>query len=259
MSRCPPPILEDVHIGRRLAAFGHWVTNRAWSRAGAVAQVLATHPARRALGMGTRVAMLLAGSCTIAVSVSFLLWNDFGPGPLDVFIGALRNLTGLPLMFAVWMTIGTLSVVAWALGRRPGFGTLIGPLITGPVMQLCLSLLERYGAPQHLAAKVVVHLLAIGSLGVGAGLVINAGLGSGTGELLAAAASDRSGRPEPRMRMLIESTWLVLGVVLGGPIGLGTVLVALAIGPSVARGHRMVGSVLTVSRRQLTEARLALA
>ena len=60
------------------------------------------------------------------------------------------------------------------------------------------------------------------------------------------------------MRMLIESTWLVLGVVLGGPIGLGTVLVALAIGPSVARGHRMVGSVLTVSRRQLTEARLAL-
>jgi uncharacterized protein len=247
-----------VHIGNRLSALGHWVINRAWTRAGAVAQVLATHPARRALGLSTRVAMLLAGSSTIAVSVAFLLWNDFGPGPLDVFIGALRNMTGLPLMFAVWITIGSLSVLAWSLGRRPGFGTLIGPLITGPVMQVALSLLERFESPEHLVTKILVHLLAIGTLGVGAGLVINAGLGSGTGELLAAAASDHSGRPEPRMRMLIESTWLVLGVVLGGPIGLGTVLVALAIGPSVARGHRMVGTALTASRRQITEARLAL-
>ena len=247
-----------MHFRRRFSAFGHWVTSRAWSRAGAVAQVLATHPARRALGLSTRVVMLLAGSSTIAVSVAFLLWNDFGPGPLDVFIGALRNLTGLPLMFAVWLTIGSLAAVAWALGRRPGFGTLIGPLVTGPVMQLVLSLLQRYDAPQHLVAKVAVHLLAIGTLGVGAGLVINAGLGSGTGELLAAAASDRSGRPEPRMRMLIESAWLVLGVLLGGPIGLGTVLVALAIGPSVARGHRVVGSAVSASRRQLSEARLAI-
>jgi uncharacterized membrane protein YczE len=89
--------------------------------------------------------------------------------------------------------------------------------------------------------------------------VINAGLGAGTGKLLAAAASDRSGRPEPRMRLLFESTWLVMGALLGGPYGLGTVLVALAIGPSVARGHHMVSTALTAGRRRLSDARFAVA
>lgn len=221
--------------------------------------MLATHPARRALGLGTRIAMLLAGTVTIGASVAVLLWNDFGPGPLDVFIGAVRTLTGLPLMVAVWLTIGSLAVIAWALGRRPGVGTLVGPLVTGPIMQFVLTVLERYPSPDYLVEKIVVHLLAIGLIGVGAGLVINAGLGAGTGELLAAAASDRSGRPEPRMRLLFESTWLVMGALLGGPYGLGTVLVALAIGPSVARGHRMVSTALTIGRRRLSDARFAVA
>lgn len=202
--------------------------------------------------------MLLAGSATIAISVAVLLWNDFGPGPLDVFIGALRALTGLPLMVAVWLTIGTLTAIAWALGRRPGLGTIVGPIVTGPVMQVAVSALERFDSPDHLIEKVVVHLVAIGAVGVGAGTVIAAGLGAGTGELLAAAASDRSGRPQPRVRLLFEVTWLLLGVLLGGPIGLGTVIVALAIGPSVAHGHRLVDATITASRRQLSEARLAL-
>ena len=224
-----------------------------------MAEALATSPARRALGLGTRIVMLLAGTAIIGTCVAVLLWNDFGPGPLDVFIGAIRHITGLPLMLAVWLTIGSLAALAWALGRRPGFGTLVGPLVTGPIMQVVLSLLQRFDAPEHLVVKVVVHLLAIGAVGVGAGLVITAGLGSGTGELLAAAASDRSGRPEPRMRLLFESTWLLLGVVLGGPMGLGTVIVALSIGPSVARGHRMVDTAVTTSRRRLSDARFALA
>lgn len=235
------------------------MTRRAWSRAGAIAEVLATHPARRALGLGTRIVMLLAGSVTIAVGVALLLWNDFGPGPLDVFIVGMRDRTGLPLMVAVWLTIGSLAVFAWALGRRPGVGTLVGPLITGPVIQASLHLLERHPAFDPLPAKIAVHLVALAAIGVGAGLVITAGLGAGTGELLAAAASDRSGRPEPRMRMMFESTWLVAGVLLGGPIGLGTVLVALAIGPAVAHGHRMVDGAVTSGRRRLSDARFALA
>ena len=53
------------------------------------------------------------------------------------------------------------------------------------------------------------------------------------------------------MRLAFEATWVVLGVALGGPIGIGTVLVALLIGPAVARGHRLVEAVVVTSRRQL--------
>lgn len=238
---------------------GRWASHRAWSRAGAVADVLATSPARRAIGYGTRFAMMLAGTVLVGTSVALMLWNQFGPGPLDVFIGAVRNITGLPLMVAVWLTIGSMSALAWVLGRRPGIGTLLGPLVAGPVIQIALAWMQRVDAPDHVLAKVVVHAVALAGIGIGAGLVIDAGLGAGTGELLAGAAADRLGRPEPYVRLACESTWLVLGVVLGGPIGLGTVIVTLAIGPSVARGHRMVSTASAAGRRRLSDARFALA
>lgn len=253
------PILEDVHVNERLTTAGDWLSRRAWSRAGAIAEVLAGSPLRRALSLGTRVMLFAFGAVTIASSVALMLWNQFGPGPLDVFIGAVRSRTGLPLMFAVWMTVGSLMVLAWALGRRPGLGTVAGPLVVGPVMQVVLTQLQHVAAPSHLVVKVVVHVVAIATVGVGAGALIVSGLGAGTGELLAAAASDRTGRPEPHVRLAFEATWLISGVVLGGPIGLGTVLVAVAIGPSVAHGHRMVDRAVTSSRRQISEARFALA
>ena len=63
-------------------------------------------------------------------------------------------------VFAVSMSTGTLSLVACALGRRPGFGTLIGPVITGPGVQVALSLLERdYEA--ELTASQVLDLSAM--------------------------------------------------------------------------------------------------
>jgi len=235
------------------------MSHRAWSRAGAIADVLAKHPARRALGLGTRVVMMLAGTVLVGLSVAMLLWNDFGPGPLDVFVGAVRHISGLPLMVAVWLTIGSMSALAWLLGRRPGIGTLIGPFIAGPVMQLGLDWLGRFDSPEHLVTKAAVHLVAIGGIGLGAGLVIDAGLGAGTGELLAAATADRVRRPEPQVRLLLESTWLIAGALLGGPYGLGTVLVALTIGPSVARGHRFVSGAVATGRRRLSDARFALA
>jgi uncharacterized protein len=229
-----------------------WATGRPWSRAGAVAAILATGAPRRVLAATTRVALLLAGSAAIGVAVGVMLWNDFGPGPLDVFIGAVRTRTGLPLAVAVWAVVGAMGAIAWVLGRRPGIGTLVGPLIAGPVMQATVALLEPTDAPGSLVVHVLVHAAAIAVLGFGAGALIVSGLGAGTGELLAAAASDRSGRPETGVRFACEAAWLVLGVALGGPIGLGTVLVAAFIGPSVAHGYRRIDSIVAGSLRQLT-------
>ena len=60
------------------------------------------------------------------------------------------------------------------------------------------------------------------------------------------------------MRLMFEVTYLTVGALLGGPIGLGTVLVALGIGPSVARGRRIVSTGIANSRRQLSAAYWAL-
>jgi uncharacterized membrane protein YczE len=227
-------------------------------RVGTLVDPFVVGRARRPAAIALRIALHAAGSLVIATCVAVMLWNDFGAGPLDVFIGALRDRTGLPLAVSVWITLGALMLVAWALGRRPGMGTVVGPFVVGPAMQFVLTNLERFDPPQWIVARVAIHLAAVGIVGFGAGAVMAARLGWSTGELLAAAASDRSGRPEQRMRLLFEVTYLAVGGLLGGPIGLGTVLVALCIGPSVANGREWVARGVAASRRQLGAAYAAL-
>ena len=60
------------------------------------------------------------------------------------------------------------------------------------------------------------------------------------------------------MRLMFEGSFLAVGGMLGGPIGLGTVLIALCIGPSVARGRRTVATGIAASRRQVSAAYWAL-
>lgn len=248
------PILLDVNARDRLRALGNWASSRAWSRAGAIAQVLATGTPRRVAARTSQVTLFAIGSVLIGASVAVMLWNQLGPGPLDVFIGAVRVRTGLPLTLAVWLTVFSMLAFAWVLGRRPGWGSVAGPVVVGPVMQLVLTQLQQVDHPSSIAPRIAVHVGAIAFIGLGAGAMISSGLGAGSGELLAAAASDRSGHPEPRVRAAFELSWLVLGVALGGPIGLGTVIAAFIIGPAVAHGHRAVESLVGLSRRQLSYA-----
>lgn len=213
--------------------------------------MLASGPTRRALGLTTRIGLLLAGSALIGLAVAVMLWGELGPGPLDVMITAVRDRTGLALAPAMWLTIAALTVVATALGRRPGSGTLLAPLLIGPVAQGALDVLGAVEHPGPPIVRMLVHAAAIGLAGVGAGALIVSGLGAGTGELLAAAASDRSGQPEPRVRFAFEAAFVVFGVALGGPIGWGTVLVVLLIGPAVAFGFRTVDGAVAAARTRL--------
>ena len=230
---------------------GSWASSRTWSRAGAIAQALTGGRPGRVVATASRVVLFAVGTLLISTSVAVMLWTELGPGPLDVFIGGVRERTGLPLTLAVWVTIAAMLGVAWGLGRRPGVGSIVSPIVIGPMMQMTLEALQHHDVPSSFVVRVLVHASAVVVVGVGAGALIVSNLGAGSGELLAAAASDRSGHPEPRVRFGFEMGLLVLGVLLGGPIGVGTVIVAALIGPAVAFGLRSVGSLATVSRRHL--------
>lgn len=221
--------------------------------------VVAASPKRRAYAVSSRFALHLSGCAVIAIGVGLMLWNDFGPGPLDVLIGAIRQYSGLPLTFAVWLTTGSLLLIAWALGKRPGIGNLVTILMVGPLMQLTTIVLGQIEPPGAVPLKVTVHVLATAIVGLGAGMNLVARLGAGTSELLASSLSYRTGFAEPRVRMACEVGWLAVGVILGGPFGIGTVIVAVLIGPFVARGYRTVDTAFTTARsatiRQIHSAR----
>jgi uncharacterized membrane protein YczE len=214
--------------------------------------------APRAIGpaarLSARIALLVTGSLLIAVGVATILWNGLGAGPLDVFIGAVRILTGLPLGLTVWAVVGAIIAVSWILGCRPGPGTLLSPLLIGPVMQWTVVTLGAYDGPDAVALRVVIHLAAVALIGLGAGALIVSRLGAGSVELLASAASVRSGHAEHRARMAIELSVLAAGVALGGPVGVGTVLMAMMIGPAVVVGRRLVHGAVTQTTDRITAA-----
>lgn len=188
-----------------------------------------------------RVGLVVVGSALIAVGVASMLWTELGPGPLDVFITAVVDRFGVPITIVVWGVSAAMVTVAVLLGRRPGPGTLLLPFVSGLVLPVAMGVLDRWTPPPGVtAAGVLVHVVAIGVTGVGAGAIIGAGLGAGFGELVASAASARAGRPEPLVRTGIELSWMVVGLLLGGTVGVGTVLVAMLIGPAVRAGHRSV-------------------
>jgi uncharacterized membrane protein YczE len=113
------------------------------------------------------------------------------------------------------------------LRQRPGFGTVSNVIVVGAVIDLCLATIP---APHGLALRVFVLLAGVGLNGVATGAYIGAGLGPGPrdGVMTGLAARGHSIRV---VRTAIELTVLVSGWLLGGTVGVGTVVYALAIGP----------------------------
>lgn len=202
------------------------------------------------LGIVKQFVLLVGGAALIGAVIAVLLWNDLGPGPIDAFIAGIHSRTGLPISGAIWITFGVINAVAWAMGRRPGVGTLLAPLVAGLVIEVVLSALDSVERADMLVARVGLQVVAIGLVGIGVGAMIASRLGAGPPELLASALSDRTGLRESVTRTGFEVGCLIVAVPLGGPVGLGTLLVAVLIGPAVLYGRRVVDAALaTPSRR----------
>ncbi len=185
-------------------------------------------------GVAVRTVALFFGLIVFAIAIVLLLESGFGLPPWDVLhMGISRH---SPL------TIGTASVlvglavlfVAWAVGQRPGFGTVANAVVIGVMVDLLLSVdavadLREASVP----GRAALLLAGVGLFGVGSAFYIGAGLGAGPRDSLMLALSKRSGRRIGLVRTALELTALAAGVVLGGVAGLGTVLVALLLGPAV--------------------------
>lgn len=225
----------------------------AFSRAGAVAVVAAeaaVYRDPRRLPLGVRVAVLTAGSVLLAAGVALLLWTRLGPGPLDVLITAIVARWGIPITFVFWGMACAMVGAAWLLGRRPGPGTLILPILSGALLPVFMALWDRFTpAPGLHPMTILWHLVAMVLVGLGAGAAIAAGLGDGTGELLASAASGRTGRSEVLVRTSLEMSFVIAGVALGGRAGVGTLIVAVTVGPAVRLGYRSIARSLDPLRR----------
>ncbi|HEY1158466.1 MAG TPA: hypothetical protein VGE95_19550, partial [Arthrobacter sp.] len=152
--------------------------------------------------------------------------------PWDVFHQGLANRTGLSIGLVV-IIVSFLVLLLWIpLRQRPGFGTLCNAILVGVFADIGLALLPLVS---HLALQIVLLAGAVLVNAVASACYIGAGFGPGPGarDGLMTGLARRTGWTVRVSRTLIEVTVLAAGWLLGGSVGVGTVVYALAIGPLV--------------------------
>jgi len=180
--------------------------------------------------MPRRLIQLFAGLFLYGISLAFVLRAGLGLAPWDVLHQGLAELTGA--------SIGTMVIAAsfvvlllWIpLRQRPGFGTIANAILVGVSVDLTLLVLDDVTSwPMRtllLVGGVLLNALATA-------LYIGALLGPGPRDGLMTGLVRRTGRSVRLVRTTIEVAVLAAGWLLGGTVGIGTLLYAFAIGPIV--------------------------
>ncbi|GAB3365567.1 membrane protein [Modestobacter lapidis] len=174
---------------------------------------------------------------------------ELGLSPWDMLHSGLSQSLGLSFGVVV-MVVGLIVLgLSWVLGQRPGLGTLFNVVAVGWVLDRLLetSWLDDLPAADTWV-RVLVLVAAVVLLGFGSALYIGARFGAGPRDSLMVACHHH-GLSIGTARVAIEVTVLVAGWLLGGALGLGTVLLALATGPAVQLSFRLLGQDPPARRR----------
>jgi uncharacterized membrane protein YczE len=180
--------------------------------------------------MPRRLFQLFIGLGLYGASMALMLRAALGLDPWDVFHQGLAGQVGLSIGMVVNLT-GLAVLLLWIpLRQRPGVGTVANVILIGTAMDLTLSVLPSIGG---LVPQIVALLVSVVLNGVAGALYIGAGLGPGPRDGLMTGLARRTGWSLRRVRTGIELTVLGLGWLLGGTVGVGTLLYAFTIGPLV--------------------------
>ena len=176
-----------------------------------------------------RLYRLFAGLVTMGISIAFMVRSELGLAPWDVLHQGLAERTGVPLG-TVGILVGIVVLGLWVpLRQRPGMGTIANALVIGIVIDVTLWAVPAIGeAP----VRWLLMPLGVVGLALGSGLYIGAGLGAGPRDGLMTGLAAR-GISLRLVRTGIEAAVLLIGVILGGTVGIGTVALAVSIGPLV--------------------------
>ncbi|NKB32202.1 MAG: hypothetical protein GKR91_03810 [Pseudomonadales bacterium] len=181
----------------------------------------------------TTFGILCFGLMIFGIGEALLIAAGAGVSPWTVFAQGIGLVTGLSIGWATLLvSLGVLAL--WIpLKQIPGIGTLANAVIIAAAIEISLPYLP---SPENYAMKIVETALGILMVGFGSGLYLIAHLGAGPRDGLMTGLQRVSGLPIAWVRTSIEITAVAFGWVLGGTVGVGTVMFALGIGPAVSIG-----------------------
>ncbi|WP_457948145.1 YczE/YyaS/YitT family protein [Pseudarthrobacter sp. alpha12b] len=196
--------------------------------------------------MTRRLVQLFTGLAMYGISLAMFIRAGLGLDPWDVFHQGLANRSGLSIGVVV-IAVSFLVLLLWIpLRQMPGFGTLCNAILVGVFADIGLAVIPPV---THLAGQIGLLAGAVLVNAVASACYIGAGFGPGARDGLMTGLARRTGWSVRLSRTLIEVTVLAAGWLLGGSVGVGTVVYALAIGPLV---HILLPRFMVVTREPKT-------
>ena len=171
------------------------------------------------------------GFLLYGLAIALIVRANLGTGTWLVLEVALANIFGIKIgTITVYMGF-LILIIALVLREQVGWGTLGNILSIGPWLNLSLDLIST--PKNNLALQIAMFLLGVLIQGVATAVYINVDAGAGPRDSLMLAIQRTTGVSLRVARGAIEIVVVLIGWLLGGPLGLGTVIFALLIGPSV--------------------------
>jgi uncharacterized membrane protein YczE len=177
------------------------------------------------------------GFAIFGLSIALIIRGNLGTGAWSVLEVALANMTGITP--GIWTVLIGFAILLTAvlLGEKTGWGTWGNLLCIGPWLDVFLWIIPPI--TNNLILQIIMLLAGIFLQGIASAIYINVGAGAGPRDSLMLAIQRTTGLSLRLARSMIEASIFVLGTILGGPAGWGTLIFTLLIGPSVQWSFRV--------------------
>ena len=184
------------------------------------------------------IGRLLLGLYLVGLGLAMMIHTGLGVPPWDVLSQGVQVQTGWSFGFSA-IVISAIVLLLWIpIKQQPGIGTVINAIMIGPFADLNEPLMPELDG---WLANLLWMVLGLLSVALGAGLYISANLGAGPRDGLMVGLTRVSGWPFWIIRTIGESLVLLTGWLLGGTVGIGTALFAVAIGYLMQMSMKMFG------------------
>ena len=175
--------------------------------------------------------VLVTGLWIFGTGEAALVASSAGQSPWVVFAEGISKVSGITIGEATALT-SFVVLLAWIpLRMKPGAGTILNAIVIALALEVMIPV---YPDPKSQLSQLGLVLLGIALAGLGSALYISSHLGTGPRDGLMTGLHYKTGKPVARIRLTIEVAVLTIGWLIGGTVGIGTLMFALLIGYSVA-------------------------
>ena len=187
-----------------------------------------------------RILRLFCGLWLFGLGIVLTVKSDLGTSPWDVLHLGLTNYLPLTMGQVSQMTGIIVISLSWFLGIKPGWGSLANMYFIGLFIDIIMAG-NWISVPHNWVGQLAMLFIGIWLIGWASYFYLSAAFGAGPRDSFMVGVIRKTGWPVWKVRTILETAVAALGYLFGGPIGIGTLLIAFTLGPSIQWAFTIMG------------------